>query len=178
MKKALIPTLIVIASLLGYRQATSQQPANPKAEAMELSAASTYEHLATAIIAIEATEDELVKSILLGYHAAAQNHLKAAAEEQGRRAHLESAATEIGNVANEGDKRIRAVRQRLAQAGHTHNTDAVTKEDYMFIDSKEKKELLALAQRVGQLGAQGKAAEISSASDDLRALFDRAIAAE
>ena len=29
-----------------------------------------------------------------------------------------------------------AARQRLKKAGHTHNTDDVTKEDFMFIDSK------------------------------------------
>jgi hypothetical protein len=49
-------------------------------------AASTYEHRATAIIEIEMTEDELVKSILIGYHAAAQNHLKSAARDAQRRA--------------------------------------------------------------------------------------------
>ena len=107
---------------------------------MDRSAAATYEHLATAIIAIEATEDELVKSILLGYQAAAQGHLRAAAEAgPNRKAHLEAAAAAIGDVANEGDKRIQAVRQRLAKAGHTHNTDVVTKEDYLFVNSKEKK---------------------------------------
>src|SRR5207253_3599585 len=133
------------------------------------------EHLATAIIAIEATEDELVKSILLGYHAAAQGHLRAAAaDEPGRKAHLEAAAALIADIANEGDKRIQAVRQRLAKAGHTHNTDAVTKEDYMLINSKEKKDLLALAGRVAQLGA----GDIAAAQRELAASFDKAIAAE
>src|SRR5260370_493264 len=79
----------------------------------------------------EATEDELVKSILIGYHTTAQNHLRAAARDaQGRAAHLEAAAAEVANIANEGDKRIQAIRQRLAKAGHTHNTDVETKEDY------------------------------------------------
>ena len=72
---------------------------------MREAAASTYEHLATAIIEIETTEDELVKSILIGYHAAAQSHLRAAARDaQGRVGHLEAAAAEIANIANEGDK--------------------------------------------------------------------------
>ena len=70
-----------------------------------------------------------------------------------RQAHLEAAATEITNIANEGDKRIQAVRQRLTKAGHTHNTDEDTKDDYMFIDSKEKKELLDLGRKVARLGA-------------------------
>jgi hypothetical protein len=66
MKKALALTLAVVFSLLAYRQATSQPSAKSAADTMDQSAAATYEHLATAIIAIEATEDELVKSILLG----------------------------------------------------------------------------------------------------------------
>ena len=175
MKKALVPVLIVVVAVLGYRQATSQQPNNNKSESMDRSAAATYEHLATAIIAIEATEDELVKSILLGYHAAAQGHLRAAAADAaGRTRHLEAAATSIADIANEGDKRIQAVRQRLAKAGHTHNTDAVTKEDYLFVNSKEKKELLALAKRVGQLGA----GDVRPAQDELSALIDKVIAPE
>ena len=134
---------------------------------------------ATAIIAIEATEDELVKSILLGYNAAAQGRLKAAiADEAGRRAHLEAAATLIADIANEGDKRIQAVRQRLSKAGHTHNTDADTKEDYMFVNSKEKKALLELAKRVGQMGEGATAGDIKAVQDELATLFDKAIAPE
>src|SRR4051812_3707455 len=175
MKKALIPILIVVISLQAYQQATSQQSAPSRAESMDRSAAATYEHLATAIIAIEATEDELVKSILLGYHAAAQGHLRAAAADQaGRRGHLEAAATAIADIANEGDKAIQAVRQRLAKAGHTHNTDAATKEDYLFVNSREKKDLLALAGRVGKLGS----GDVAGVQRELTTLFDRAIAPE
>ena len=179
MKKALALTLAVAFSLLAYRQATSQPSAKSAADTMDQSAAATYEHLATAIIAIEATEDELVKSILLGYSAAAHGHLKAAvADEPGRRAHLEAVATLIADIANEGDKRIQAVRQRLSKAGHTHNTDADTKEDYMLINSKEKKALVELAKRVGQMGEAAKADEIKAVAGELSALFDRAIAPE
>jgi hypothetical protein len=178
MKKS-IPVLVVVISLMVFHRAMSQNPANDKSETMDKSAAATYEHLATAIIAIEATEDELVKSILLGYQAAAQGHLRAAlAPGSTPRAHLEEAATAIADIANEGDKRILAVRQRLAKAGHTHNTDAVTKEDYLFINSNEKKDILALAQKVGQLGTSAKTADIKAVQDQLSTLFDKAIAPE
>ncbi|MDR3632442.1 MAG: hypothetical protein P4L84_01320 [Isosphaeraceae bacterium] len=183
MKNVLVPTLLVVITLMAYNQATSQQAASSRAqsraESMDKSAAATYEHLATAIIAIEQTEDELVKSILLGYHAAAQGHLKAAvADEANRREHLEAAATEVSNIANEGDKRIQAVRQRLAKAGHTHNTDVVTKEDFMFVNSKEKKDLLALAKRVGQMGDGAKTADVKAAQEELATVFDKAVAPE
>jgi hypothetical protein len=181
-KNALVPVLIVTISLLAYQQATSQQTGNRAGtgtESMERSAAATYEHLATAIIAIEATEDELVKSILLGYHAAAQGHLRAAsADAPGRKAHLEAAAAEIANITNEGDKSIQAVRQRLSKAGHTHNTDAVTKEDYMLIDSKEKKALLGLSQRVGRMGGDASAADIKAVQEELATVFSKSIAPE
>jgi hypothetical protein len=178
--KTLILSLALVGSSLAWRQANSQQPeANVKSETMDKSAAATYEHLATAIIAIEATEDELVKSILLGYQAAAQGHLRAGAETgPNRKAHLEAAAATIGDIANEGDKRIQAVRQRLAKAGHTHNTDVVTKEDYMFVNSREKKDILALAQKVGKLDATAKPADIRALAEELSTLFDKAIAPE
>jgi len=180
--KALIPAMIVTVSMLASLQARAQPASSthaPSEEAMDRAAATTYENLANAIIAIEATENELVKSILLGYHAAAHGHLHAAiADEKGRRSHLEHAATDIADIANEGDKRIQAVRQRLAKAGHTHNSDATTKEDYLFINSKEKKEFLALARRVSQLGGDAKPEEIRAIHDELRTLFEKAIAAE
>jgi len=180
--KALIPATILTVSLLASQQ-TWAQPGSPthsrSEETMDRVAAATYENLANAIIAIEATENELVKSILLGYQAAAHGHLHAAiADEKNRRAHLEEAAADIANIANEGDKRIQAIRQRLAKAGHTHNSDATTKEDYMFIDSKEKKAFLELARRVSQLNADAKPEQIRAVHDDLRAIFDKAIAAE
>ncbi len=177
--KVLATVLITGASMLAL-QAIGQTQGESKAEhKMDEVAASTYEHLATAIIEIERTEDELVKSILLGYHAAAHGHLHAAAQGgEGKHAHLEAAATQIGNIANEGDKRIQAIRQRLAKAGHTHNTDVVTKEDFMFVDSKEKKELISLSRKIAQFDAKTSTNDIVSAHKEFDTLFARVIAGE
>jgi hypothetical protein len=172
---ALIPTLIAGAVLVAYQRPTPQEAA------MDQAAAATYEHLATAIIEIRETEDSLVKSILLGYHAAAQGHLRAAAAEgadRDHRAHLEAAAAQVTNIANEGDKRIQAVRQRLSKAGHTHHTDAETKEDYMFVDSQEKKDLLALARTIAQASPKATPDDVKGLIEDLDALFAKAIAPE
>ena len=144
-------TAVLCLIMLGYQAARSQHQATPEDRLRPKVAAATYEHLATAIIEIEATEDELVKSILIGYHTAAQGHLRAAVRDaEGRDRHLEAAAAEVANIANEGDKRIQAVRQRLAKAGHTHNTDVETKADYMFITNREKKGLLDLATKIAR----------------------------
>lgn len=178
--KSLVPAVLVgLLALAIHQRANSSAQAPSRATAADEVAAVTYEHLASAIIEIEATEDNLVKSILIGYHQAAQRHLRRAMDAQDdKQTHLEAAATEITNIANEGDKRIQAVRQRLKKAGHTHNTDEVTKEDYMFINSKEKKSLLEFAQKVARLGANASADEIRGVHDQLAESFTKAVADE
>ena len=175
--KSLIPAVVVGLLVVALHKVESSMQAPTRTASAEDVAAVTYEHLASAIIEIEATEDNLVKSILIGHHQAAQRHLRQASNDAGRRqAHLEEAATEITNIANEGDKRVQAVRQRLKKAGHTHNTDEVTKEDFMFIDSKEKKQLLDLGRKVARLGAGASADDIRGVHDELTELFTKSIA--
>jgi len=178
--RTLIPAILVgLLALAIHQRADSTTQAPSKATTAEEVAAVTYEHLATAIIEIEATEDNLVKSILIGYHQAAQRRLRRAVDDAAQRqTHLEAAATEITNIANEGDKRIQAVRQRLKKAGHTHNTDEVTKDDFRFIDSKEKKQLLDLGQKVARRGASASADDIRAVHNELTQLVEKAIAQE
>lgn len=177
---------LFVAAALGtcllVPQTVSAQP--PKAEkgghtSAAAVAAATYEHLANVIIEIKAAEDQLVKSILIGYHQSAQTQLRAAMREGGRRAAaLEAAAANVSNIANEGDKRIQSIRQRLSKAGHTHNTDAETKGDYMFVTNKEKKGLVDLAGRIAKTGADAKPADIEALAKELASLFEAAIAPE
>jgi hypothetical protein len=140
----------------------------------------TYEHLAEAIIANRKAEESLVKGILLSHYAMARRHLRAAVETAGgdRVSYLESAAAQISNIANEGDKPVQAVRQRLLKAGHHHHTDAETQADYIFVDSGEKKELLAMAREVSGIGGDGTEQQIRAAQRELTSLFDRVIAPE
>jgi len=141
-------------------------------------AVQSYEHLATAIIEVRKTEDSVVLSILAAHHRAAQTHLDAAAAGKHAGKNLEAAAEEITHLANEGDKRVQAVRQRLKKAGHTHNSDADTKEDYLYINSKEKKALLASAKAIAQLGEKGTPEQIHSAAKTLAADFKKAVTPE
>lgn len=96
------------------------------------------------------------------------------------RGHLRAASAGGGEakVANEGDARIRAVRQRLLQAGVTHNTDESTNEDYMFIDSREKKALLDLASKVGRTAPDARADAIGDLAEELDSLINAAMADE
>ena len=140
-------------------------------------AAQTYEHLATAIIEIRKTEDGLVKGIIMNAARAADAAFEQAARAEGgdKKQLLERAADEINNAANEGDKPVQAVRQRLSKAGHTHHTDAETKSDYLFIDSKEKKRLTDLAQRVSKLSDNASADDINKAREELREIMSAAL---
>jgi hypothetical protein len=141
-------------------------------------AVESYEHLAIVLVEVRKTEDGVVKSIIAHHHLAAQEHLKSAQLGQNVSKHLEAAAAEVANVANEGDKRVQAIRQRLAKAGSTHLTDADTNEDYLWIDSKEKKALLGSAKSIAQLGDKASSEQISAAAKSLESLYTKAIAPE
>ncbi|MEK6258307.1 MAG: hypothetical protein AABP62_06770 [Planctomycetota bacterium] len=141
-------------------------------------AVESYEHLAIVLVEVRKTEDQVVKTIIAHHHQAAQEHLKAAQGGHDVLKHLEAAAAEVTNVANEGDKRVQAIRQRLAKAGSTHKTDADTKEDYLWIDSKEKKAVLAAAKSIAQLGDKATAEQVAAAAKSLDALYQKAIAPE
>ena len=171
--KTLITAICLIAATLFAADA-------PKAKGEKDPAAETYEQLATAIIAIRKTEDGLVKGVILHAHGSAAAALSQAASSNGdaRKQALEAAATEITSAANEGDKSIQAIRQRLSKAGHTHHTDAETKEDYIWIDSKEKKQLLDLARRVSQMDANATLDDIRKTSTELQMIIDKAVQPE
>jgi hypothetical protein len=140
----------------------------------------TYKHLATAIIANGEAEESLVRGLLIEHFASARSHLGAAVgAPSGERASLlEEAATQITDVANEGDKAIQAIRQQLLKAGHHHHADADTDEDYIFVSSAEKKELLALARGVSQMARDASDDQIRDALHTLTALRDEVLAPE
>lgn len=153
--------------------------ADPEKVGTSLDAAvESYEVLATVIIEVRKTEDAVVKTILTHHYQAAQEHLHAAQAGKDVLKHLEAAAAEVTYVANEGDKRVQAIRQRLAKAGHTHISDVDTKEDYLFVNSKEKKAMLASAKSIAQLGDSAKPDQIAAASKSLAEMFQKAVAPE
>ena len=141
-------------------------------------AVESYEHLSIVLVEVRKTEDWVVKSIITHHYQAAQENLKSAQLGQNVAKHLEAAAVEVANAANEGDKRVQAIRQRLAKAGSTHLTDADTHEDYLWIDSKEKKALLASAKSIAQLGDKATAEQIATAAKSLESLYVKAITPE
>ena len=169
----------LLLSVLLSGAAVSADPVGKETAGTSLDAAvESYERLATVIIEVRRTEDSVVKTILVHHYEAAQQHLQAAQGGRDVLKHLEAAATEISYAANEGDKRVQAVRQRLAKAGHTHVSDVDTKEDYLFINSKEKKALLASAKSIAQLGDKASSDQVAAAAKSLAELFQKAVAPE
>jgi hypothetical protein len=175
--KAALAAIGVAAILVIVLAAAPMRDRSEEIKAAKQNSADTYEHLATAIIEIRKTEDGLVKGIILQNATAADAALGMASRANGgdKKAALERAAEEITNAANEGDKPVQAIRQRLSKAGHTHHTDAETKDDYIWIDGKEKKKLLDLAQRVSKMGEDASGDDINKARDELRGIMKDAV---
>lgn len=164
-------SILLVTATLGHAQE------NPARDA----AAKTYEHLAQVILEARASETNLVRSILLDYSFVATHHLEMAGKGMEVAKNLEAAANEITHIANEGDKAIQAVRQRLSAAGHHHHhhhSDAETQEDYIFIDAAEKKALLDLAGRVARLGGSAKSDAITAMATEFRSAFDASMSEE
>jgi hypothetical protein len=168
MKRCLLAGAIVVAATVS----TSWS-----GEDRHRASAEAYEHLANALIEMRATEDRLVEGILNHHCGMAIEHLNAAIAEGSVGSHAKAAADEITNIANEGNKQVQAVRQKLLKAGHHHHTDAETEEDYMFIDSGEKKELLDLAQKVAMLG-DGDVKSVAGHIGKLSSIFETAMKPE
>ena len=170
-------TAVCVAAIVMIGIAATPRDRSEEMKAAKQNSADTYEHLATAIIEIRKTEDGLVKGIVMHNAGAADAALGMASRANGgdKKSALERAAEEINNTANEGDKPVQAVRQRLSKAGHTHHTDAESKADYIWIDGKEKKKLVDLAQRVSKMGEDASSDDINKAREELRGIMKDAL---
>lgn len=173
--KTLAAIALVGACVVGLQ--TGNRPATTYDAVVE-----TYEQLATAIIANNQAEESLTRGILLHLFSTARRDLGGAigAPDSDRAMHLENAAARITDIANEGDKPVQAIRQRLLKAGHHHHhhADAETEEDYIFVNSAEKQQLLALAREVSKLGRHGTDDQIRDALHRLTALRDEVLGPE
>jgi hypothetical protein len=127
----------------------------------------TYDSLATAILSVKTTEANLVRSIL----GAAFAH---AMVEQGRalqavkandvaaaKVAIDNLATDVAQLATEGDNAVGAVRKRLLEGGHHHNAageaKGVYEEGYVVVTRAAKKTLLDSSRAIAQLAAAPKA---------------------
>jgi hypothetical protein len=131
----------------------------------------SYESLADVILGAKQTEWNLVHSILATTYAHAEGLYKASAGKlaagQDASAELEDLAALVGQLGNEGDAAVAAVRKRLIDGGHHHHADdgdsGEFDEGFVIVTRKAKKTLLDAAKRIGRLAAKPDASELDSA---------------
>ena len=123
----------------------------------------TYNSLADGILGLKRTEENLVKSILAA--TVAHGHVNLgralAAIEKGDAAAaktaVEALASDVGQLATEGDNAVGAVRKRLLEGGHHHNSageaQGIYDEGYVIVTREAKAKLLASSRAIAGMAA-------------------------
>ena len=149
-----------IAAALALTPAAAQAPADsgtPK----EMVA--TYNTLADGLLALKATEENLVRSILAAAQAHGQVELAraqkaiAANDAAGTRTAIEALAAAVGQMATEGDNSVAAVRKRLVDGGHHHNAageaQGLYDSGYVIVTRAAKQKLLDSSRAIAKMAA-------------------------
>jgi hypothetical protein len=121
--RCVIPGFLIVACWLSAAKAGDEISTSTPAEFV-----ATYDSLATAILAIKQTEENLVRSILSttfahanAARARAERAMKSGDKPQSRAA-LEELAVHVALLGNEGDNAVAGIRKRLVEGGHHHNS--------------------------------------------------------
>ncbi len=127
----------------------------------------TYNTLADGLLALKATEENLVRSILAAAHAHAQVQLARAhkAVESGdaaaARTAIEALASDVAQLGTEGDNSVAAVRKRLVEAGQHHNAageaQGIYDEGYVIVTRSAKQRLLESSRALAGMASSPKA---------------------
>ena len=119
----------------------------------------TYASLADSILANRRTESNLVHAILAttyGHAEATLGRIKSKLDaKQDARSEVESLATLVAQLGNEGDAAVAAVRKRLIEAGHHHNSAAeqqgIYDEGFVVVTKVIRQGLIDAAGRIGKM---------------------------
>ena len=127
----------------------------------------TYNSLADGILALKRSEENLVRSILAATLAHGrvnlQRSLSAAekGEAKAAKAAVEALASDVGQLATEGDNAVGAVRKRLLEGGHHHNAageaQGIYDEGYVIVTRAAKAKLLASSRAFGGMAVAPEA---------------------
>jgi hypothetical protein len=121
-----------------------------------------YDSLADTILGAKRTEWNLVHSILAATYShagATYGEIKMKAE-QGRdaRAEIEALAELVGQLGNEGDAAVAAVRKRLLEGGHHHHSGGepagIYDRGFVIVTRAARKVFLDAANTIGKQGAK------------------------
>lgn len=141
----------------------------------------TYNSLADGILALKASEENLVKSILATAHAHGQVQLARALkaiganDAAGARSAIEALAADVAQMATEGDNTVGAVRKRLIQGGHHHNAageaQGIFDEGFVVVTKAAKQKLLEASRGIAQAARDPKAASLEAEWKKAQAVY-------
>jgi hypothetical protein len=155
--------MAIAAGLAGASPALAQEHATGTPPSM----VATYNSLADAILAVKKTEDALVRSILGAAYAHANVELARARaaikanDMKTAQAAIENLASDVAQIASEGDSAVGAVRKRLVEGGHHHHADGEAKgvydEGFVVVTRTAKQAFLDASRSIGQMARAPKA---------------------
>jgi len=158
--------------------AAAQAPASP-ATPPEMVA--TYSALADAILAVKRTEGDLVRSILAATYAHGEVQFARAQRSIGAgdaaatRAAVEAMASDVAQLATEGDAAVAAVRKRLLEGGHHHNSageaQGVYDEGFVVVTRAAKQKLLDASRAIGQMAGSARADALGAEWQKVKAVY-------
>ena len=140
-----------------------------------------YDSLADTILAAKQTEWNLVHSIVGGTykHAEAVAKQAMAKLDAGENAsmEIEKLAALVGQLGNEGDASVAAVRKRLLEGGHHHNAAGeemgIYDEGFVIVTRVARKELLEIAGRIGRQSQAPAVAALEAEWAKVAAVYGR-----
>jgi hypothetical protein len=166
--------LLVLSPALTFAQTSAIEAKTPG----EL--VSTYESLANGILALQSTEEDVIRSILATTYTHAKATLAAAKSKIGAgdpaRAEVERLAALVSQLGNEGDAAVAAIRKRLLEGGHHHHAAAEQEGLYdpgfVIVTRKAKNVFLDAATEIGKLAASPRADALDAQWSKVRQQYD------
>jgi len=130
----------------------------------------TYNALADGLLALKATEKNLVRSILAAARAHGEVQLTraqraiSANDAAASRAAIEGLAAAVAQIGTEGDSSVAAVRKRLVEGGQHHNAageaQGIYDEGYVIVTRAARQTLLDSSRSIAKLAASPNASAL------------------
>jgi len=166
-----LPVSLACALTVGF--GFTRAPAAPAVTGTPVELVATYSSLADTILAVKATEDSLVRSILAVGYAQAEQQMQAARaaiavkDMVGAKVAIEAAAAFVAQLASEGDNAVAAVRKRLLEGGHHHNAageaQGLYEPGYVVVTRDAKKALLGASRAIAMVASAPDAGALDAA---------------